>query len=190
MLQMENTKLWFYAPNFLPFADELFSELMGMAETIFPIRSTVLYGREVTLKRRSSIFTDSGTSYKSTELLRLGWSVSPQLARCKQYLADQLKIDFDYCLVHLYPDEKAAISWHFDREALQTPIVSISLGETRKFQLRPRDQKAPTHEYRLSHGDLFLMKTGCQQAYQHRVPAESSPLNPRINLTFRKIEPQ
>lgn len=91
--------------------------------------------------------------------------------------------------MHLYPDEKAGISWHNDREAMKTPIISISLGDTRKFRLRPiTETKLYSTEYELNHGDLFLMKTGCQTQYKHCVPGESSKKLPRINLTFRQIE--
>lgn len=185
---MENTDIWFYAPKFIPFADDIFSELMSQESKFFPERTMVLYGRSVSLKRRSSIITDCETSpYKATDVVTFKWSECGSVLKCKQFLKDTLKLDFDYCLCHLYPNEQAGIAWHVDKEAMTTPIVSISLGETRKFcmkDLKTGEQK----DFELGHGDLFLMKTGCQQKFKHCVPKETKSKGPRINLTFRRIE--
>ena len=186
---MENTDVWFYAPKFIPFADEVFAELMSNESEFFPERTMVMYGREVNLKRRSCIVTDRTYSpYKATDVVNFKWSESPGVEKCKQFLKDKLGLDFDYCLCHLYPNESAGIAWHFDKEAMTTPIVSISLGETRKFCMKELGENQVQTDFELEHGDMFLMKTGCQQRFKHCIPKETRKRGPRINLTFRRIE--
>ena len=193
---MQNTKYWFYAPGFISFADDIFEELYTHKEHWFPERKMFMYGKEVTLKRKSCVFSDLQLPLKDQDAEKIkiygmdahDWSESKQIIKLREFLKDQLKIQFDYCLTHLYPDENAAISWHYDREALKTPIVSISLGDSRKFRLKPKNSSVHTDEYVLNHGDMFVMKVGCQQNYLHCVPKETDKKGPRINLTLRKFE--
>jgi alkylated DNA repair dioxygenase AlkB len=63
-------------------------------------------------------------------------------------------------------------------------ITSISLGGTRKFQLRPNSGGKPMDIW-LKQGSLLLMKPGCQENWVHQVPKTSKPTGERINLTFR-----
>jgi len=41
---------------------------------------------------------------------------------------------------------------------------------------------------RLSHGSLFIMAGKTQKNFRHEVPKEPGVDQPRINLTFRRIE--
>ena len=96
---------------------------------------------------------------------------------------------YDYVLVHIYEDGKGSINWHSDREAMKTPIASISFGATRKFRLKQKGKTSGyDHEFKLASGDLFMMYTGCQSKYVHSVPIECKVKEPRINLTFRRYE--
>ncbi len=42
---------------------------------------------------------------------------------------------------------------------------------------------------RVSYGSFLLMKAGLQQAFEHRIAKSTKPMNPRINLTFRIVNP-
>ena len=96
---------------------------------------------------------------------------------------------YDYVLVHIYLDGSASINWHFDSEAVNTPICSVSLGATRKFRLKEKHKKSGyDYEYLLESGDMVLMKVGCQQKYLHCIPVEKRVKSPRINLTFRQYD--
>lgn len=70
-------------------------------------------------------------------------------------------------------------------------IISLSLGQSRTFQLRrnwPEEGEAMLESIRLKSGDLLTMEGMMQKHYQHRVPKESSQSSsPRINLTWRWI---
>lgn len=96
---------------------------------------------------------------------------------------------YDYCLVHIYETGEAGISPHFDSEAMNSSIASVSLGATRKFRLKEKGkQKGWDHEFHMKSGDLIVMHKGCQAKYLHCVPPEMTVKTPRINITFRQYE--
>jgi alkylated DNA repair dioxygenase AlkB len=117
------------------------------------------------------------------------WSESKTISHIKELTEARFGVKFDYVLVHLYRDGNDMINYHADKEAMHTPIASISLGATRKFRFRRKNQTSGFEkEYHLKSGALVLMKTGCQQEYIHGVPQEKKVTMPRINLTLRKFE--
>ena len=63
-------------------------------------------------------------------------------------------------------------------------IASLSLGATRKFQIRKKTGGEITN-YWLEHGSLLVMHPGCQESWKHQVPKTNSPVGQRVNLTFR-----
>lgn len=95
---------------------------------------------------------------------------------------------YHYILFHLYVDGKSTIGWHNDKEAFGTTVASLSLGATRKFRFRRLGrQTGYDHQVILRNGDLLEMKVGCQEAWEHTVPVESTVKEPRINITFRQL---
>ena len=96
---------------------------------------------------------------------------------------------FDYVLVHLYENGDASISWHNDKEAMNTTICSVSFGQARKFRFKKIGRKSGyDYQYILGDGDLVVMEKGCQREYLHCVPKEKGAKDPRINLTFRQYD--
>ena len=57
---------------------------------------------------------------------------------------------------------------HFlsDKEALNSSIYSVSIGGTRKFSIKDKNTKEVI-SFELEDGDLFIMKPGCQERYEH-----------------------
>lgn len=93
----------------------------------------------------------------------------------------------DYVLVHYYKDEKSVINWHSDREALRSPIYSVNIGGTRRFCLRNKKTKK-LYSFDLHDGDLFIMKVGCQDIFEHCIKSIKIFNKPRINVTLRQLE--
>mmetsp|Transcript_33443 Transcript_33443/g.90539 ORF Transcript_33443/g.90539 Transcript_33443/m.90539 type:complete len:147 (-) Transcript_33443:336-776(-) len=98
------------------------------------------------------------------------------------------------CNMNLYEDGGASVGWHADDESLfqgkftDIYIISLSLGVTRKFELRlnwPEEGEKPLRRILLNSGDLLTMEGMVQKHYQHRVPKEENVDGPRINLTWR-----
>jgi alkylated DNA repair dioxygenase AlkB len=98
---------------------------------------------------------------------------------------------FNTVLLNLYRDNRDHVSWHSDRWKHPSDIeiiVSLSFGETRKFQVRHKtDTSIPVVSIDLKPGSLVIMKGGMQKNWVHRIAQTAKPLGPRINLTFRKI---
>lgn len=102
------------------------------------------------------------------------------------------------CNLNLYQDGSHSVGWHADDEGLfqgkyqDCRIISLSLGQTRRFQFRlrcPSAGEAKLHEVVLHNGDLCTMEGLIQKHYHHRLPSESCDTapGPRINLTWRWI---
>jgi alkylated DNA repair dioxygenase AlkB len=101
------------------------------------------------------------------------------------------------CNLNLYNDGSMGVGWHADDEKLfqgkfrDIRILSVSLGATRTFELRPGLIEGDSdvlgkHKMNLHNGDVCSMEGLAQKHYQHRVPKEVSD-GPRINLTWRWI---
>jgi hypothetical protein len=93
----------------------------------------------------------------------------------------------DYGLVHYYNDSSSNISWHSDKEALKSNIYSVNIGGVRRFCLRNKTTKEVL-TFDLYDGDLFVMKIGCQEKYEHCIKSIKLFNDPRFSVTFRQIE--
>merc|ERR1719433_2527875 len=96
------------------------------------------------------------------------------------------------CNLNLYVDGQHSVGWHADNEDLfqgkvaDCRIISLSLGQTRKFELKWRG--GGFHRLDLANGDLCTMEGLTQKHCQHRVPKEGGKkIGSRINLTWRWV---
>lgn len=138
--------------------------------------------------RYSCVLTDQpNSSYGG--IPHVPWSTSPTLCQIRMRIFEKFRVIVDYVLVHLYKSGESGINWHFDSEALNTPIFSLSLGATRKFRFRRIELTSGwDYEYFLESGDLVEMKVGCQRQWKHCVPVEKTVKEVRMNCTFRLYE--
>ena len=70
------------------------------------------------------------------------------------------------------------MAWHGDtlrRRLPEAVVVTVALGERRRFLLRKGDPGPPAHTFRTGEGDLLVMGGRCQNEWQHTVPKESAP---------------
>jgi alkylated DNA repair dioxygenase AlkB len=75
-----------------------------------------------------------------------------------------------------------------DAEPEMGPVIaSVSLGAERLFRLKRKNGYVAFSE-RLPHGSLLIMAGNTQEHFKHEVPKEPGVSQPRINLTFRRIE--
>jgi len=94
------------------------------------------------------------------------------------------------CLLNLYRDGKDSNGWHSDdeKELGRNPtIASLSLGASRVFKFRSKEEKSKIKSLVIEPGSLLLMKGETQHNWQHQLPKTSKKVTARINLTFRKI---
>ena len=97
------------------------------------------------------------------------------------------------CLVNLYRDG-AKMGAHQDRdeEALDAPVVSVSLGDDALFRFGGPTRKSPTQSLKLVSGDVLAFGGPSRLMFHgvDRIVSRSSRLVPgggRINLTMRRV---
>ena len=89
------------------------------------------------------------------------------------------------------------MGWHADDEPAlgQNPVIaSVSFGQSRRFDLKPKakdkDNSADDPvRLVLAHGSLLIMGGATQHHWVHQIPKTRKAPEPRINLTFRWIDP-
>ena len=83
------------------------------------------------------------------------------------------------------------MGWHRDNESelgRQPVIVSLSLGEPRRFRLRQKyDITNAPLTFELGDGDLLIMYGPTQTYWEHALLKSRRDLGPRMNLTFRSV---
>jgi alkylated DNA repair dioxygenase AlkB len=95
---------------------------------------------------------------------------------------------YNAVLCNLYRDGNDSVGLHADAEPEMGPVIaSVSLGAERLFRLKRKGGTVAFWE-RLPHGSLFIMAGNTQKTFKHEVPKEPRVVQPRINLTFRRIE--
>jgi hypothetical protein len=114
-----------------------------------------------------------------------------------------LNVPFNAVLLRLYFDGNDQITWHTDGRTFLGPepvIASLSLGAAADFEMRHMTNvwpcagtplggvspDVPQRSFKLSDGDMLVMKGRTQQQWHHRVP-KSKCRGPRININFRYI---
>jgi len=98
------------------------------------------------------------------------------------------------CLVNFYDHGRARMGLHrdADEDALEAPVVSISLGDSAVFRLGGLQRRDPTRSLRLGSGDVVVLGGKARHAYHgiDRIQPGTSQLVPgggRINLTLRRV---
>lgn len=95
---------------------------------------------------------------------------------------------YNAVLCNLYRGGSDSVGLHADDEPEMGPVIaSVSLGAERLFRLRRKDGSIAFSE-RLSHGSLLIMAGHTQENFKHELPKQPGITQPRLNLTFRRIE--
>ena len=173
-IQLDATSWVDHAPGWVSGSDLLFAELLTRAK--WTQRSRRMYDRVVQEPRLTSLWRAS--SGRPLE--------PPILERMRTTLSRRYGIELDSMGLNLYRDGRDSVAWHGDRIAkeIAEPIVAIvSVGEARKFLLRPREGRG-TRSFMLGRGDLLVTGGACQRSWQHSVPKVAAA-GPRISITFR-----
>ena len=181
-----------YRPAWLPVreADALFDDVrQTLPWSVHRIR---LFGREVDSPRLSAWIGDADAVYRysGADFTPHPWTAA--LSGLRLRLQDELGTPFNSVLANLYRDGRDAMGWHSDDEPELGPepvIASVSLGGVRRFLLKHRQDAALRSALELPHGSLLVMAGKTQRHYRHALPRTAKPVAPRINLTFRWIDP-
>ena len=186
----ENNASLYWQPGFLSAlqADNDFAELTENAR--WQQGQIQMWGKTVREPRLSAFYGDSGVQYQYSGRPMAAMPWFGTLIAMKPPIETLCQTQFNAAFCNLYRSGQDAMGWHSDDEAAlgrQPVIASVSLGQTRRFLLRHKQQKALQHEFLLGHGDLLIMAGDTQQYWQHSVAKTAKAVGPRINITFRRI---
>ena|ERR1017187_434498 len=185
-----------YDPHFLDpeEATELFNTLLTKCAWT---RHKASFGHAV--PRDEAYYGDPGTqyTYSRREYKPLPWI--PELLSLKALVEESTpvaayanlslpKTGYNAVLCNLYRDGNDSVGLHADAEPEMGPVIaSVSLCAERLFRLKGKGGTV-VFSQRLPHGSLLIMAGKTQKNFKHEVPKEPSVTQPRINLTFRRIE--
>ncbi len=170
-------------------ADGLLNSLLQ--SVVWEQSRIVVAGRPHLIPRLNAWFGDTNAhySYSGVRLSRQDWP--PELSLLRENISKLTGSAFNSALLNLYRDGRDSVAWHSDDEpelGTDPVIASLSLGATRRFDLRTKATRGRRQmQIPLTHGSLLLMGVGTQRVWQHRVAKTLGDAGPRVNLTFRNI---
>ncbi|GGY33140.1 alpha-ketoglutarate-dependent dioxygenase AlkB [Bacterioplanes sanyensis] len=177
-----------YHPQAIGAADALFEQLQD--ELPWQQDQIQVYGRWHPIPRLQSWHGDNNAHYRYSGHLMAPKPWTPALQQLRAQLSAFGLHHCNSVLCNLYRNGQDSMGWHSDDEPEldpDQPIVSISLGTTRDFCLRPRGSRRQHSKIALAHGSVLVMHPGMQQQWQHALPKRAGIASARINLTFRHI---
>jgi alkylated DNA repair dioxygenase AlkB len=95
---------------------------------------------------------------------------------------------FDNVGLNLYRDQHDSVAPHNDKLAdlvRGQPIALLSLGATRRMTIRAKQPPRHVLQVDLEAGSLLVMSWATQLHYDHAIPKQRTPVEPRISLAFR-----
>jgi alkylated DNA repair dioxygenase AlkB len=162
-----------------------------MAEIPWANDEVMMFGKKIVTRRKMAWFADDGLSYTYSGSRKQAHSWTPTLLDIKTRISEISGHSYNSCLLNLYHNGAEAMGWHADdeKELLRNgAIASVSFGATRKFLFKHR-MTAEKVDIILENGSLLVMKDETQYHWLHRLPPSKRVLAPRINLTFRTVNP-
>ncbi len=162
---------------------QLLSELHWRQDEI------MIYGKPVTLPRLQALYSDNNLNYAYSGLTMTSRPMNDCLITLKQVIEKSTGYHFNAVLANLYRDGEDCVGWHSDDEAelgVDPVIASLSLGDTRNFQLKHKTNGKKLN-IDLTSGSLLIMAGKTQQYWSHCLPRTKRVKSSRINLTFREI---
>ncbi len=176
-----------------------------------------IFGRRVATPRLSAWYGDRGARYcySGVVLESLGWL--PAIAEVKAQIESRssgwlpstaysshdsnshgcfnpTSDKYNSALLNLYRNGSDSMGWHSDNEPElgdRPVIASLSFGAARTFRLKHRSRSdLDPVALTLSHGSLLIMYGDTQRNWKHAIPKSSNVSEPRVNLTFRFVQPR
>ena len=173
-IQLEPGSWVDHCPGWMAGADRAFEELLHA--TPWSQRRRRMYDREVDEPRL--------TSWRTFDAQTAG--PSQWLEDARAALSMRYDVPFDSMGINLYRDGADSVAWHRDRipPEIVDPIVAlVSLGEPRKFLLRPQGG-GKSRAFRLGQGDLLVTGGQTQRRFEHCVPKVKAS-GARMSIAFR-----
>jgi len=172
-------------------ADRAFAEVS--AEVPWEQHHIVMFGKRSAVPRLDVWMGDPGAiySYSGIDMALHPWT--PAVDSLRDRVSEAVGVRFNSALLNRYRDGCDSVGWHADDEPELGPepvIAALSLGATRTFRLKRRDDAAVRQSCSLQHGDLLVMSGRTQAEWLHYVPRTAKVVDERISLTFRVVLPE
>lgn len=151
-----------------------------------------IFGRWVNEPRQTAWYGDPAAVYTYSGVTMKPSPWTPLLSRIRGEVEAACGTSFNSVLLNHYRDGQDYMGWHSDDEpelGTDPVIASLSLGAERRFCLKRRTAPEERREFTLGDGSLFIMRGALQHHWLHSVPKALKVSKPRINLTFRQINP-
>jgi alkylated DNA repair dioxygenase AlkB len=163
-----------HCPGWLAGSDQAFEELLR--EVAWSQRRRWMYDRQVDEPRLTSWKTAGEHDIGDYE-----W-----LEETRASLSAHYEVRFDSVGLNLYRDGADSVAWHRDRippEIVDPVVALVSLGEPRKFLLRP-EGGGKSRTFKLGRGDLLVTGGQTQRRFEHSVPKVKAA-GARMSIVFR-----
>jgi len=163
-----------HAPGWVTGSDQLFAEVLESRD--WKQRERHMYDKKVREPRLTSPWIAAS-----------GEPLEPPIVEdMRVALSERYGIEFDSVGFNLYRDGQDSVAWHADkiRKEIERPIVVlVSLGEPRRFLMRPKGG-GKSRPFLMGRGDLLVTGGTSQRTWEHSVP-KVAQAGPRISLAFR-----
>jgi alkylated DNA repair dioxygenase AlkB len=163
-----------WAPGWVSGSDLLFEQVLDARQ--WGQRSRWMYERRLREPRLTAPWS-----------LRSGVPLDPPIVdELRISLSERYGVLFDSAGFNLYRDGRDSVAWHGDRieKEIEDPIIAlVSLGEPRRFLMRPKGG-GRSRAFLLGRGDLLVTGGRSQRAWEHCVP-KVAHAGPRVSIAFR-----
>ncbi len=195
MLVFERVEIengWYiFVPNFLEekAANDLFEYFFQHLN--WESSEIIIFGKTYSTPRLEAFYALENQSYSySGKKLKVN-DFDVELLKLKQRIEAEVlhEESFNSVLANLYRNGLDSNGWHADneKELGKNPLIaSLSLGETRRFDLKHNFTKEKL-SFDLKAGSLLIMGGSMQHFWKHQIAKSKKIEQARINLTFRKI---
>jgi alkylated DNA repair dioxygenase AlkB len=112
----------------------------------------------------------------------------PVLREACDCIRSHVDAPFTHVGLNFYRDGRDSVAPHNDKlHSLATghPIALLSLGATRRMDIRDKRPPRTTRRVPLEPGSLLLMSHASQHHYEHGIPKTREAVGPRISVVFR-----
>ena len=148
-----------------------------------------LFGKKHLTPRLEAFYAEENKSYGYSGQRLVTSTFTKELTQIKENIELTFSIQLNSVLINLYRDGNDSNVWHADNEpelGINPIIASLSLGATRRFDLRHTSTKEKL-SLELEPGSLLIMGGELQHYWKHQIAKTKKVNAPRINLTFRHL---
>ena len=161
-------------------------------ETRWRQEEAVIFGKRRRMPRLSAWHGNEGAAYSYSGLKLHPEPWTETLLAIRRRVESAAGSGFNSVLLNYYRDGRDSMGWHSDDEPElgESPLIgSLSLGATRRFQLRHKTLPGLRTSLDLPGGSYLEMGGAMQRHWRHCVPKVTAKAGAgaRINLTFRTI---